>query len=1036
MRINPPVRLVLSEQVAVPMTWGMRPSIILLPCEALGWSLARRRVVLLHELAHVARHDYLTQWLTLLTCALNWFNPLVWLAARQNAIEREQASDDAVLNAGIGNTDYATHLLAIARIACQHRRLQGAIGLAFAQKSALTGRVHHILRPLPSRRGLPSRHRLALLAVIGVLILPLATVQFGRAIAQQQPVVLTIALPTYLKDTFNDQVLKDFEAANPGIQVSVTDTQQVLEAAFGLQQQLDDLQKYASSADVLFINDQGEPQITPQATRAGYFLDLSPLVNADSAFNATDFVPAIWRSYQWDNGIWAIPTDANAQLILYDPAAFDKAKVPYPSDSWTAAEFLDAVTKLTVKDAQGNIVTPGFATSGGFSREIMMRALTNGDLFDTNTVPNPPALEQPGVEAAVEAFSQMQSQGLIGGNPDKSPMSISPAAFFSQGAATSGRRAALLPGGRLYLDTHAYAISAGTQHPDAAYALIKFILQRDVFANEGEIPARTSSSGSQISRLFPPDVQTLLTHGLTSALTTADMRFADYLRIADNNIGGTGSNTTARDAIQNEQTQAIKDANAALAKKGTLALTVNEPVPVVLAAGKITLNFDVSASINPLPTQDQWNNFIQDFAAKDPLVGHVNLIVSPHNAAQAAARSDCFYESENSVPTLNESAVLSLDPYLNADATFDKTDLLGGVLTGVQRDNKTWAFPLTLQPMIMVYDSDKFNHAGLPSPSNGWTIESFVDALQHLKVTNPTDPNTTPPFVGSGDGTQLLVLIADYGGLPIDYRTSPATINFTDPATVTAIQQVLDLAKNGEIAYGALGDLFNRNTPNWNQTTAMFNIDLNQLNFISGNPKGRSLMFSNSQMALFPTGHTYTGIAYDLGAAYISATAQNPDACYRFIRALADHPELFWNMPVRHSVLVGSSAPAYKSLTGIDLQAIYNRIAAQLADPHTVTFPESTDSGDDPFSLLFPEHWLFEAFDAYVLHNADLASALHTADQQAKGYLGCIANLPALNLSDISKTNVSAARPYATCAETMEPALRAELEPFFSAGAS
>jgi hypothetical protein len=44
-----------------------------------------------------------------------------------------------------------------------------------------------------------------------------------------------------------------------------------------------------------------------------------------------------------------------------------------------------------------------------------------------------------------------------------------------------------------------------------------------------------------------------------------------------------------------------------------------------------------------------------------------------------------------------------------------------------------------------------------------------------------------------------MMLIAAYGGLPIDYRTTPATLNFTDPATISAIQQVLDLAKNGYI---------------------------------------------------------------------------------------------------------------------------------------------------------------------------------------------------------------------------------------------
>ena len=71
------------------------------------WSEERRRLVLLHELAHVSRFDSPVRLAAGLACALYWFQPVVWFAVRKLRIEQEHAADDLVLAAGAGPRLYA-----------------------------------------------------------------------------------------------------------------------------------------------------------------------------------------------------------------------------------------------------------------------------------------------------------------------------------------------------------------------------------------------------------------------------------------------------------------------------------------------------------------------------------------------------------------------------------------------------------------------------------------------------------------------------------------------------------------------------------------------------------------------------------------------------------------------------------------------------------------------------------------------------------------------------------------------------------------
>ncbi|MDP2497348.1 MAG: M56 family metallopeptidase [Candidatus Palauibacterales bacterium] len=109
------VDLHLSREDVPPLSWGFWRPRILLPDHAVEWPEDQRRAVLLHELGHARRRDVFTQTVAAISCAVFWFNPLVWFAAARMRDERERACDDLVLQSGVGSTSYAECLLDLAR---------------------------------------------------------------------------------------------------------------------------------------------------------------------------------------------------------------------------------------------------------------------------------------------------------------------------------------------------------------------------------------------------------------------------------------------------------------------------------------------------------------------------------------------------------------------------------------------------------------------------------------------------------------------------------------------------------------------------------------------------------------------------------------------------------------------------------------------------------------------------------------------------------------------------------------------------------
>ena len=160
-------------------TWGWRRAVVLIPDAARTWPAERVRLVLRHELAHVARADWLVHLYADTLRALLWWHPLIWIACRRLRHDSELACDDAVLASGVEAHAYADHLVAIAR-ACGPARPAAATPMA--HPSTLHRRIVAMLNPRLDRTR-PTRRAAILVsaALVVAAVLPAAVLRGAQA---------------------------------------------------------------------------------------------------------------------------------------------------------------------------------------------------------------------------------------------------------------------------------------------------------------------------------------------------------------------------------------------------------------------------------------------------------------------------------------------------------------------------------------------------------------------------------------------------------------------------------------------------------------------------------------------------------------------------------------------------------------------------------------------------------------------------------------------------------------------------------------
>ncbi len=798
-----------------------------------------------------------------------------------------------------------------------------------------------------------------------VLVLVGLLLSVSLTLAQPER-VLTLAVPEPVAtgDTFAP-IIAAFEAENPEIQVQIIPVSDesladVLQPGSDPASYLDALADYAQTADVLYI---WSDLLTPAATRSGFFVDIAPLLQADTT-TADALRPVTRESFAWDGAQWALPLTAAPLALLYDASAFDAAGLSYPDSDWTLDDFVLSARALTVTDSSGTVTAPGVAM--GIAGAGQMLVTLNGSLTDDAL---PAQADFSGIdERVIDTLLALQSDGVISDDAFRdAPMVILNTGFL---LARDHLIAAPLPGGTTGLTVEGFAVSAGSSDVQAAYELAVHLTNYpDVSRLVAGVPARSDATRTQISsdRAF----------AASEALLPLAQPASDFHFVTE-----AAQNLASLDSAQT-RLNAYLSAIANRANERSIGVMSPPPVPEP-GADTITFDFFVGRQSSASPVGAAWQQIARDFEASRNVA--VNVIVSDGlrgSLAAGATRGDCFYvPGVFFAPFENLSELVQpVGPLAAADPTYRPSDFVVDAESTLSADGQLFGLPYTLQTWGIAINETRLQAAGLPVPDASWTVQE----LTSLITTYPADDY--PALWIDGSSTQyapLMMLFSLYAPPPVDTATSPPTLYFSNDSTQQAVQMVLDWWREGRLAYPAPGFLETDVSSDAPLTAPLVITDIAPAAFeAEGFYPGRGLRRAETPYTVlpFPVG-VRAPLAYTLSGGFISADAAHPQTCYDFLSFAAQQPQYFPGMPVRGSQL---DDPAFQAAQSDTLLRFYRTIAAGVNQNNRYDVPV-LDSNLAYVALV--RGWMNDVFAAYLQDdNVDLAAELDRLQQIGTDFL-------------------------------------------------
>ncbi len=244
-----------------------------------------------------------------------------------------------------------------------------------------------------------------------------------------------------------------------------------------------------------------------------------------------------------------------------------------------------------------------------------------------------------------------------------------------------------------------------------------------------------------------------------------------------------------------------------------------------------------------------------------------------------------------------------LGPYLAQSALISQNDFYDVAMDAFIWQGTLMCLPQNISSLVVYYNQDLFDAAGLPVPPDEWTWAEFVDTA--VALTQDFDSDGTIDQYGLGVEPSLFRLapfIWQNNAPLVDDTVRPTRLTLTRPPTLAALQWFTDLHNVHGVVPGRIEEAAQDSESRFlSGTTAMF------LNSRRGVPTYREIDSFTWDVAPLPHGKTSAGILHS-DAYCLSTTAVDKNAAWSFIE--------FANSEAGQTIIAGSgrTVPSLKSV--------------------------------------------------------------------------------------------------------------------------